>query len=146
MTIKYLLYFVAVTTMMLISGCNSSSIKWIGQVTPGDYRGGYDFSIGGPSAHVAIQLTINNDGSFDLRETWKGGGCHEGTRAYTGTLQLHEEMYNGAKKSWYILYGSNPGLDIHAKYSLSENLELRDDINNTYQSYSTAKKRCTLHK
>lgn len=141
-------YFITLTCVaMIINSCSQhNNTIWRGEVSPGEYLGEYDFSMSGHTAHVKVQLSVFSDEGFELRETWCGGGCHEGTRAYCGALYLQEEVYNGEQKTWYTIHGINPNSEISAKYSLSDNLELKDNLHYTYQSFIEAKRRCILHK
>ena len=95
----------------------------------------------GKTANVKIQLFLENDGKYELRETWSGDGCYEGTRTYHGGLRLYEENYNGITKRWYTIDNG-----IESEYSLSENLELRNGACDTYQDFSISEKLCTLRK
>lgn len=136
-----------VFSLFVMNSCvGKSSVSWVGEVMPGEYFGEYDFTLDRHTAHVKLYLLIFENGDFDLKETWKGGGCYEGTRAYNGSISLQEEIYNGEKKSWYKILGYNSELEIVADYSLSTNLELRRGAHDTYQSFSHAKKYCVLHK
>lgn len=140
---KKIIYLIAfVIFAFSFSSCgNSKGYTWTGKVAPGEYSGNYNFSMSGKTANVKIQLLLENDGSYELRETWSGGGCYEGTRTYHGRLRLYEENYNGSTKRWYTI---NNG--IQSEYSLSENLELRNRACDTYQDFSNSEKYCTLRK
>lgn len=143
---KVLYLFGLIVATLVLSSCHNNNVKWTGQVTPGNYYGNYDFHMDWNTAHVTLQLTLEKDGSFDLRETWQGGGCTEGTRAYEGVIIPHEEVYNGEKQHWYTLSGYNTGIEVNAHYSISENLEVKRGVLTTYQEFSTAKVYCKLQK
>lgn len=143
---KVFYLFGLIVATLVLSACNNNKTKWIGQVSPGSYYGIYDFHMDWNTAHVTLQLTIEKDGKVDLRETWQGGGCAEGTRAYEGYIILQEEVYNGETKRWYTLSGYNTGIEVNAHYSISENLEVKRGVLTTYQEFSTAKVCCKLQK
>ena len=59
--VLYLFGFIVATLVM--SSCNNNKNQWVGQVTPGNYYGNYDFHWGWNTARVTLQLTLEKDGS-----------------------------------------------------------------------------------
>ena len=142
-----LIYKMALLVLaLLFNACSiGNSPKWVGKVAPGTYYGEYNYSLGWETANVKIELSIDEEGWFELRETWNGGSCSNGTRVYNGVILLQDEVYNGEKKYWYLIDGHNSERETRTLYSLSPNLELKDDLHATYQSFMNAKQYCVLH-